>query len=118
MSLLEKLAGDLCTLHFEQIEDLNAQAERIAAAEQLAQRLQSCGINTIATGRIGPDGAAMIWLSANTSMPRIRDALVKIDVATTDDLITARLAAVENLYTYVLGDIPIYATQPPEQATA
>ena len=79
MSLLEKLAGDLGTLHFEQIEGLNTQAARIAAAEQLAQRLQSCVINTIATGRIGPDGAAMIWLSANTSMPRIQEALAKIN---------------------------------------
>ena len=118
MSLLEKLAGDLGALHFEQIEGLNAQAGRIAAAEQLAQQLQSCGIETLALGRIGADGSAMVWLSANACMPRIRDALVKIDITTTDDLITGRIVAVENLYAYVLGDVPIYAIQPPEPQQA
>lgn len=117
MSLMEKLAGDLGTLHFEQIEGLNAQAARIAAAEQLAQRLQSCGINTIATGRIGPDGAAMIWLSANTSMPRIQEALAKINVVATDPADHGHPIG-RSLYAYVLGDVHIYATQPPEQATA
>lgn len=84
MSLLATLAADLAALHFAQIESLNAQAERIAHAERLAARLQSTGIPTTAHGRLRPDGSVHIYLRTTAEVPRLRNALVRLDIPEAD----------------------------------
>lgn len=107
MSLIDTLAADLAALHVDQLAGLHAQMDRIAAAEQIALRLQRSGINAHAHGKIHVDGAASICVWAAADAPRIRTALEKIDVIEREDL----PAPSESLICFA-GDVPVYAFPP------
>lgn len=106
MSLLDTLSADLAALHFAQIESLNAQAERIAHAERIAARLQSTGIQATAHGSIRQDGSVRIWIRSSADVPRLRNALVKLDIPEAE-----HIEALMGSEIYV-SDVPILSYPP------
>ena len=106
MSLLDQLAADLGALHFAQLEGLNAQAERIAHAERLAGRLCSTGVPATAHGRLRPDGSVHIYLRTTATLPRLRNALVRLDIPEAE-----HIEALTSSELHV-GDVPILSYPP------